>query len=220
MTYTFTKYDMKTILRLSLFTILCFSGLLSANAQYQYDDYKPVTFGLRAGVNMSTFGAKLSDKGAGLADLNSKVGFMAGLTVDFAFNENIYILTGADFALKGATEFRGGQKRSVSASFINLPIHFGYKLKIDDNPVLVFRGGPYLGFGMGGTTTNKVTNEKMDTFQSDFYKKFDYGLGAGVGAEFNKLVVEVGYNFGLADLSEIGEKVKARDFYLTFGYKF
>lgn len=210
---------MKTILRLSLFTFLFLAGVLGAQAQY-YDDYKPVTFGLRTGVNMSTFGAKLVDKGPGLADMNSKVGFMAGLTVDFAFNENVYILTGADFALKGATEYRTGVKNTVSASFITLPIHFGYKLKIDDNPALVFRGGPYLGFGMGGSRTNKVTNEKTDTFSSESYKKFDYGLGIGVGTEINKMSIEVGYNFGLADLSEVGEKVKARDFYLTFGYKF
>lgn len=213
---------MRTTLRLILGTLLLFLFIPTTNAQYTYNDHKVVTFGVRAGGLVTAYNAKLNP--SNLASMNSKFGFVGGVTVDFAFTENVYILTGVDFASKGAVEHRKGQKHEIGASFLTMPIHFGYKVKIEDNPVLITRVGPYMGYGLGGTNKNTVTGEKVDTFQKDGYKKFDYGVGFGVGTEIPMeqgcIVVELGYNLGLADMSEIGEKVKIRDFNFTVGYKF
>lgn len=210
---------MKTTSRLLLVAVLQLFFLSSITAQD-----KAVTFGVRAGGNISLFGAKLNQ--SNLASVNSKFGLMAGATVDFAFSENAYLLTGVDFATKGVKEQRQGHEESVNAMYLNMPIHFGYKIKHDYQPVLVLRGGPFIGYGIGGNRENKSKGTKTDTFQSEGYgfKKFDYGLGIGVGTELpmdnGAISVEVGFNYGLPDISEAKEKIKTRDIFLTLGYKF
>lgn len=211
---------MKKTLKLALILLLHVVFLSNISAQD-----KPVTLGVRAGANLSTFKAKLTD--SNLGGINSRAGFMLGFTADFALTEEYYILTGVDFATKGAREQRKGTQINVGAMYTLLPIHFAYKYKHDYNPVFLFRFGPYLGYGVAGKAKNTVTNEKVDTFQSEGYKKFDYGLGIGVGTEIpidmfdsGAIVVEAGFNLGLADISEIGEKVKTRDLFVTVGYKF
>lgn len=211
---------MKKTLKLALVLLLHVVFLSNLSAQD-----KPVTLGVRAGANLSMFHAKLVE--GNLGGINSRAGFMVGVTADFALTEQCYILTGVDFASKGAREQRKGNQINVGAMYTMVPIHFGYKLKIDYNPTFLFRFGPYLGYGVAGKAKNTVTNEKVDTFQSTGYKKFDYGLGIGAGTEIplemfdrGAIVIEAGFNLGLADISEIGEKVKTRDLFLTLGYKF
>lgn len=210
---------MKTTFRLLVIGILHIFFFSTIQAQD-----KPVTFGVRAGGNVSVFGAKLNE--SNLASVNSKFGMMAGLTVDFAFSENAYLLTGVDFATKGVKEQRQGHEESVSAMYLNMPIHFGYKVKNYDQPVLVLRGGPFIGYGIGGNREVKSKGTKTDTFQSEGYgfKKFDYGLGIGVGTEVpmenGAIAIDVGFNLGLPDISEAKEGVRTRDIYLTLGYKF
>lgn len=210
---------MKTIFRLLLLTVLQLFFIPTIIAQDQV-----VTFGVRVGGNASIFGAKL-DK-ANLASVDSKFGFMAGATVDFAFSENAYLLTGVDFATKGLTEHRQGHEESVDAMYLNMPVHFGYKVKTDYQPTLILRGGPFIGYGLGGNRESKSQGVKTDTFQSEGYgfKKFDYGLGIGIGTEIpmenGALVIEGGFNYGLPDISEAKEKIRTRDVFLTCGYKF
>lgn len=205
---------MKRTLKLGLLALVIFIGTLSINAQD-----KTVTFGAKAGLNVSHFNGKLSDKD--LADLNSKFGYNIGATVDFAFSPSIYLLTGLELTTKGAVEYRKGKEVSINAMYINMPVHFGYKLQIDDNPVFVFRAGPYVGYGIGGKTTVKGEDTKTNTFSPETgYKKLDFGLGTAVGIEAGKIVVELGYNFGLLDISERKESVRARNYFVNVGYKF
>ncbi|MDR2954228.1 MAG: PorT family protein [Prevotella sp.] len=52
-------------------------------------------------------------------------------------------------------------------------------------------------------------------------KRFDFGVGLGAGAEFGKIGVGLGYDFGLANISdESGFSIKTQNAYLTLGYKF
>lgn len=211
---------MKKTFKLALVILLHIVCLSNISAQE-----KPVTLGVRAGINLSSFTAKLTDSNLGA--INSRAGFMIGVTTDFALTERCYILTGIDFASKGVREKRKTNDINIGAMYMLMPIHFGYKFQMDYSPAFLFRFGPYLGYGVAGKAKNKTTNEKVDTFQSEGYKKFDYGLGIGFGTEIpldmfdsGAIVVEAGFNLGLADISEIGEKVKTRDLFLTVGYKF
>lgn len=62
-----------------------------------------------------------------------------------------------------------------------------------------------------------------DTFSDAILKKFDFGLGLGVGAEFGKINVGLGYDLGLLDISQMGDSnypIRTQNAYLTVGYKF
>ena len=53
------------------------------------------------------------------------------------------------------------------------------------------------------------------------YKPFDAGLGLGVGAEFGPVLLDLGWDMGLVNISNRDNgDVKNQNAYLSVGYKF
>ena len=84
---------------------------------------------------------------------------------------------------------------------------------------LLFKGGPYLAYGVGGKTKIDGVSEKADTFGDDGLKRFDAGLGLGVAFEFGKIVVgvETGTSFTKVASGASAYNLSAL---ATIGYKF
>lgn len=201
---------MKTIIKSGLIAIALLVGI-SVSAQD-----KPLTFGVKAGMNLSNVG--------GDADgTDAKIGFNAGVTMDYGFTPDIYLLTGLELTTKG---YKADDDFSSNLMYLQLPVHVGYKLAVTDATKIVFHAGPYIAYGIGGKTKFNEDGEKYKYDSFDAFKKFDFGLGLGVGAEFGKLGVGLGYDFGLLNImdSEIAElediTVRNMNAYLTVGYKF
>ncbi|MDR1717367.1 MAG: PorT family protein [Prevotella sp.] len=223
---------MRTILKSSL-VVVAFLLAVSINAQD-----KPLTFGVKAGMNLSNFG------GDGADGMDAKIGFNVGLTVDYALTQDLYLLTGLEFTMKGGKDegsfsmthptygqisFTG--KENDNPMYLQIPIHLGYKLAVTDATNIIFRAGPYIAYGVGGKSKieGKATvddiivdlDTDVDFFGKDKAKRFDVGLGLGVGAEFGKIGVSLGYDFGLANIAPSNAgKVRNINAYLTVGYKF
>lgn len=224
---------MTTTLKTGLIAVICLIAV-ATNAQE-----KPITFGVRGGVNLSNMNGDINENDA-------KFGFTAGISLDYAFNPNVYLLTGLDFSMKG---FKSnitvqGVSESITAdlklnlSYIQLPIHIGYKLDVAENTKVVFHAGPYLAYGVSGKWKAEADGQKesVNAFSNDAIdsdvpklKRFDFGLGLGVGAEFGRIGVNLGYDFGLVnvidkymfeDYGQIDASIKNMNGYLTIGYKF
>ena len=81
-------------------------------------------------------------------------------------------------------------------------------------------------YGIGGKTS--AGNVEVDTFKDDAFldvlnglKPFDAGIGLGVGAEFGKILVDLGWDMGLINISRINNAdLKTQNAYLSVGYKF
>ncbi len=214
---------MKTILKTSLIAIALLLGI-SANAQE-----KPLTFGVKAGMNLSNF--------SGDGDSDSKIGFNAGVTVDYALSSDLYLLSGLELTTKGAkaeySESESGvsvkYKATATPMYLQLPVHLGYKLTVTEGTKIVFHAGPYIAYGIGGKTKTKASanalsidinhEDKEDFFGDEGAKRFDFGVGLGAGVEFGKIGVGLGYDFGLTKLYDEGNN-KNMNAYLTVGYKF
>ncbi|WP_036930179.1 porin family protein [Prevotella sp. 10(H)] len=201
--------------------------MLSANLSAQD---KPLTFGVKAGVNLSNF------TGKGAKGTDSRVGFNAGVTLDYQFTQELYLLTGLEFTMKGSQfellsiegEYSG--KLKENPMYLQIPIHLGYKLAVTDATKIVFHAGPYIAYGIGGKT--KLSNQEKfeydglefnssNLFGKDRYKRFDMGLGLGVGAEFGKICADLGFDYGFLNMSRHSDyKVRNMNAYLTLGYKF
>ena len=170
---------------------------------------KPVTFGVKAGVNLSTLGGDLKD---------SKYTFkyQAGITVDVLLVDHLYLMTGLDFQAKGAK--LGGVK--YNPMYLQLPAMIGYKFDLGANTRLVLNAGPYIAYGIGGKTKGgEAGSQKL--FKDDIFKRLDYGVVGGVGVEFGKFSIGAGYDLGLANISDVkGTKARNRNAYLTVGVKF
>lgn len=204
---------MKTI-KLLLAATLIMVGV-SLNAQDNQ-----FTFGVKAGVNMSNMNGDVNGN-------KVRFGYNIGVTLDYAINQDWYILSGLQYTTKG-TNFDKvlGIKQSLHAAYLQLPIHAAYKLEVAPETKLVFHAGPYLAYGLNGKakTTLKGNNNdyeagKTNTF--DDIKRFDMGLGLGAGIEFGKIGIDLGWDYGLLNIVKEGEgTIRNGNAYLTVGYKF
>lgn len=185
-----------------------------------------VSLGVKGGINMSNFyGDELDTK-------NVKVGFNIGLLADYEFTYNSAIQTGLFFTSKGSkyTTSLGSISGEISSNpmYLQLPIHYAYKLDVTPGTRIVFHGGPYAAFGVGGKW--KVSGSYRDNtaakdgslFGSNaLLKRFDAGLGLGVGAEFGVILVDLGWDMGLVNISESNKgDLKNQNAYVSVGYKF
>lgn len=208
----------KTLTKLCLLAIISFVGI---NLCAQDN---PVTWGLKGGLNLSS----LSDD---FSDGDVKAGVNIGVTADIAVAPNFFLLSGLEFTTKGTK----GDGVTLNLSYLQIPLHVGYKLDVNEATKLVFGLGPYIAYGVDGSW--KYQGVSLDTFGDDAIlkmKRFDFGLGLSAGVEFGKLVANIGYDFGLANICDFGDgividgfgelnrdlKTKNANTYLTIGYKF
>ncbi|RNC63516.1 porin family protein [Proteiniphilum sp. X52] len=186
-----------------------------------------VNLGIKGGVNMSNFyGDELNDK-------NAKIGFHIGLAADYEFMYNSAIQTGLFFTTKGA-KYQGSLgsvsgEISVNPMYLQLPVHYAYKLDVSPGTRIVFHAGPYAAYGVGGKTKFKVSagsgsaeRDGENVFGKDkLLKPFDAGLGLGVGAEFGQILFDLGWDMGLVNISNVSNgNIKNQNAYLSVGYKF
>lgn len=190
-------------------------AVTSVSAQQLY-------LGVKGGINLSNFSGDLDDADA-------KVGFNIGLAADYEFMFNHAIQTGLFFTTKGA-KYEGNLgdvsgKLTMNPMYLQLPVHYAYKLDVAPGTRLVFHAGPYMAVGVGGKVKVKASGSSAevsdDFFQDGAFKRFDAGLGLGVGAEFGPILLDLGWDMGLTNISDIsGVDAKNQNAYLTVGYRF
>jgi len=218
---------MKKIYKLGCLVVFSFIGL---NTYAQL----PVSFGVNAGVNLSN--AHVEDH---IGDIKARVGFQVGVTAEYALTDAFYLQSGLSFTTKGFKNEYGvaessisyNVKHTVNEMYLQLPVKAAYKFPVMDNMNIVFNLGPYFAYGVGGKTKTEINNrvgtiegtikdDKYNTFSDEGLKRFDFGLGAGVGAEFGQIVVGLNYELGLINIAREDGNVKNRNASLTLGYRF
>jgi hypothetical protein len=176
-------------------------------------------WGVQAGVNLSTTTNETASEFGGK---DNKVGFQAGVTIDYNLSKAFFLQSGLSYTEKGTRLHSeafliGGPagriygKQTVNQAYLQLPVNIGYKFELSKCTKLFVQAGPYIAYGIGGNATSKYTyegaakgvdQEKQSTFSSNGLKSFDYGVGTGIGATFGKIVVSAHYEFGLADIGQ------------------
>ncbi len=184
-----------------------------------------MNLGVKGGVNMSNFyGDELDDK-------NVKIGFHIGLAADYDFAYNSAIQTGLFFTTKGAkytSSFGDASgELTVNPMYLQIPVHYAYKIDVSPGTRVVLHAGPYAAYGVGGKSklsgsVGDIGAEyEEDVFGDDGFKRFDAGLGLGVGAEFGPLLFDIGWDMGLVNIADSEDAdIKNQNAYLSVGYKF
>ena len=181
-----------------------------------------MNLGIKGGVNMSNFyGDELDDK-------NVKIGFHIGLAADYDFAYNSAIQTGLFFTTKGFKYDTDNLDYTVNLMYLQLPVHYAYKIDVSPGTRVVLHAGPYAAYGVGGSRKLNVgewsTEWDVDKIFGDGarqYNAFDAGLGLGVGFEFGPLLLDLGWDMGLVNISNVdNENVKNQNAYLSVGYRF
>ena len=196
-------------------------------------------FGIKAGANLSTLPYDGSAPNFSF-DHQNKIGFQAGVTADIGFQhfsiqpglffitkgekftENLSALTGDDTHGTGSTKF----------NYLEVPVNLLYKLRAAPMLKIYAGGGPYLGYGLSGTTILHITTGSTTSnyqggasFGSDNnneYKLLDYGINFIAGVQLKKhFTVDLNYSLGLRNISwSSGNDFKNRTLGLSVGYLF
>lgn len=167
-----------------------------ANAQF--------AFGMKGGALISNFyGMEMSDTH------NTRYGFNVGMVADYNFQSDRSILTG--FNLRNATVSTANMK--YDEFYLQLPLYYSYKIYLDTYSRLVFRGGPFFAFGF----ITKRDDEGITKLKLGNNGAFDAGIGISSGVELNKLLIDIGADFGLTDMIYPRRSTTG---YLTIGFLF
>lgn len=114
--------------------MIAFAGAASAQ----------VSLGVKGGVNMSNF------YGDEVTQNNPKVGFNAGIAADFALHPDMSIQSGLFFTTKGFKFDSNVLDFSENLMYLQIPVHFAYKVTVTPGTRIFFHGGPYVAYGVGG----------------------------------------------------------------------
>lgn len=192
---------------------------------------QPITIGVRAGMNFSNFTGDIDD-------LDSRIGFNAGVVVDFPLMQSLYLQSGLFVTQKGAKYEEDGEEMKCNPLYIQIPVLASYRYNFSDATQLQVNFGPYLAYGISGKY--KVEMEDMGKGEIDFFgddddqfggKRFEVGLQVGAGVTINKFYIGCAYEFGLTnafdskwdtdeDDDPISFKGKNSNFMINVGYNF
>ena len=190
--------------RIQLFSALIFCfGAAFTNVQAQTNDSSNAQIGVKGGVNFSNMYTEDVDDNNVLTSFNAGFYATIPLTGSIAIQpEFLYSRKGAELEYDNA--FATG-KAKFKLNYIEVPVLI--KINLTDN--LNIHAGPYFAYLIDA----KVTNEDSDgtinfeeEYDNDDFNKFDVGLSAGLGFDFNSIGIGARYNYGL---STVG---KERDF--------
>lgn len=197
-------------------------GLLTIVALFIVTDpasAQRLAVGVRGGLNVATADAA----GAFLnGDAGSSTGFHVGGVFDVAVASNFGVQTQLLYSKKGLKDDGGTE---VELTYVEIPILFTAKLPGKISPHLY--GGTVLSLESGcSISSGAVQNADCDNVAgAPATKNADTGilLGGGVAldAGLGLLLLDVFYNVGLTDISEVSadvDSIKNRTWYLSGGF--
>ncbi|MCL2414333.1 MAG: PorT family protein [Bacteroidales bacterium] len=166
-----------------------------------------ISFGPRAGFNLTNL-----HESHGSISINGdfKPGFQLGVVANIpVLGDLLSIQPGLLFAQQGAkfNNFLGtGADATFNLNYLQMPINAQFGFDVGQNARILLQAGPYLGFALGGTIKAEFQGRTQTTdinFGSGDMdtRRFDFGVGFGAGVEFGRFQVGIGYNLGIANLS-------------------
>ena len=235
--------SMKKVL-VSAFAALCAFG---AFAQVSFWDSeaaaKKLFFAPRVGLNVSNMSFDIPD--GDVEGKKAKIGFNVGVGVDYMINRSFGINTGLFYTTKGVKfeEKDEGYKdtQTYNAGYLQLPVYASYRLNFAENSQLQVNFGPYFAYGINGKVTDKYVDYEDPDYSEEYkydlfgtsdddkdrtgIKRFDLGLGVGVGYTFKRVHLGLEYQFGLLNCLEKDEwgsdyKAYTRNLSISVGYTF
>ncbi len=174
-------------------------------------------YGLRLGLNLAAINSSTAS-----IDMGSYAGLAIGgvYGLQLANSTPIWLEAGLFYSENGGkedhyesiykpangSEVGYTQKRTVRLMYLKTPIVIKYALDIADDLYLQPFLGGYLALGVGGKTKeygNERFNVERTSYDSfDNFKRFDGGLRVGCGIEYQMIYAELGFDFGLANISD------------------
>jgi len=186
-----------------------------------------IRFGVKAGTNLSTLYVSGNKQGINADQYKHRFSYHFGGMMEYSITkmfsiqpEIMYINHGANLKKDNSFSMSSGH---VTLNSLQLPVNLKASFNLGNNKLFVY-AGPYLGYNIYGRARGKINGETESVglySKGSDMKRWDYGVGIGVGMEMNKFVVSLGNQIGQADINGAkGSKMKAGNISLSAGYFF
>jgi len=184
--------------RIQLFTVII-ALVFSVNAiQAQVND-SAAQFGVKGGVNFSNMYTDDVDDENVLTSFNAGVYFNLPVSDLFSIQpEVLYSRKGAE--LRYDNVFASGSAK-FNLNYIEVPVLL--KINVTDN--FNIHAGPYFAYLIDSKITNDGDGGAFDfesNFDNDDFNKFDAGIAAGIGFDFDSFGIGARYNYGLSTIGK------------------
>ncbi|MDR8394542.1 PorT family protein [Aliifodinibius sp. S!AR15-10] len=202
---------MKTMIKTVAALAMC---LMIAAASYA----QGIKFGVKAGADFSNWGGDDVEN----LNLDMNYGYHFGGFAEIPLTRVINLESGLYLSRKGfrTKEEILGVKMDLNntSSYLDLPVLAKYA--VTRNYSLMF--GPQFSYLLDNKLTLKAAGEKESDNSVQGFNRFDLGLVAGMGYQFeNGLLLSTNYDFGLTTLDdETNMKVFNRVLKASVGYRF
>lgn len=182
-------------------------------SRYNHNDTEHY-YGLRLGLNIASLSSDVADM-----DMDGRAGLAFGAVYGFqlANSTPIWLEVGAFYSEKGGESKYSNIKTRLT--YLQAPIVCKYSFDVaDDFYIQPFLGG-YLAVGFAGKTKNYTEREAQSSY--NLVNRLDGGLRIGCGAEYQMVYAELGFDFGLANISKDDfQSVRNRCFFVNVGVNF
>ncbi len=157
-------------------------------------------FGIKGGVNMSNLYSDDVD------DNNALWGFNAGVFAAFPIADNIFIQPEILYTTKGAeleynSDILSGTSK-FKLGYVEVPLLVRFNLTENFN----IHVGGYASYLVNAKVSNDTEGGDGLDFEEDLdaddFERFDAGLSAGVGVDFNPISIGLRYNYGLTPIGK------------------
>lgn len=184
-------------------------GITSALAQtYQKE---PLTWGLKAGVNVSDFYGDDADGS------DVRTGFSGGLLFNYRFHKYWALQPEVLFSTKGADLESGltGENGSTEyeLGYLNIPVLAKFYIPTGSTVQPNLYAGPDVGFKLYGDADNSDIGDQLK--DAEFGIAFGAGLDFNLGSDPTNFIRTVGldlrYTLGLTDIFDTPEEPEARN---------
>jgi hypothetical protein len=152
-------------------------------------------FGLRIGFGVANVSADdhYLDGSSPKAGLN--IGFTAG--IQMAPATPLYLESGLSYIEKGGKS----AMTTYGMNYLEVPLLIKYQYDFDRLTSIQPFVGVYGAAGLSGKIKEQDSRQTYSSFSDDAFKRFDGGVRIGCGLQFDHLYGELGYDFGLANVS-------------------
>ncbi|HRE76971.1 MAG TPA: porin family protein [Flavobacterium sp.] len=186
-------------MRKLILTALTCSAFFVSNAQTNDNATTGASFGIKGGVNFSNLYTEDIDDNNVLTSFNVGVFVSMPITNFLSIQpEFLYSRKGAELVYDNA--FASGTGK-FKLNYIEAPI----LLKVNLTENLNIHAGPYFAYLIDAEVTNESNSGDFDfeeNVDNDDFNKFDYGLSAGAGFDFDSIGFGVRYNYGLSTVGK------------------
>jgi hypothetical protein len=179
-----------------------------------------VYYGLRIGAAFATVNSDDRYLDGGSAKTGLNVGAVAGFQV--AYRSPVYFETGLSYIEKGGKGNYEGTKFTYSLDYLEVPLVMKYMIDIDRMFSIQPYVGGYLALGVAGKIKDFGHRQAYSSFDSkEGFQRFDGGIKIGCGIQYDFVYAEIGYDFGLSNIShDYFDTSHTGAFFTTVGFNF